>query len=151
MQHERDGDSQLRLYNDLAAILAYYPAEEVLEVAMENAPKTGMEVHLRNKLGLLRKYMGVELPEKYHFEPSVEAEESFLRFLGSPKNNEPVNKKAFYRETVWAVPGQHRKLVFIIGDIFPGFKFMKKRYGKRTILGVVPYYIYRIGKLTWLL
>ena len=151
VKHELDNDSQLRLYNDLAAIIAYYPTEMVLEGAMESAPKTGMEVHLRNKLGLLRKYMGVELPEKYHFEPSVEAEESFLRFLGSPKNNEPVNKKAFYRETVGAVPGLHRKLVFITGDISPGFKFMKKRYGKRTILGVVPYYFYRLGKLTWLI
>ncbi|MBE0676607.1 MAG: nucleotidyltransferase family protein, partial [Bacteroidales bacterium] len=150
-KHELDSHSQLRLYNDLSAMLLHYGPGKLIGEAMERAPSIGMVEELRNKLGLLHKYMGVDLPVEYRFEPSAEAESSFLFFLSSPKANKPLNKEKMYRMTLSSIPGIHRKLIFLAGDIFPGFRFMKKRYGKASALSVLPYYFIRPGKLLWLL
>jgi hypothetical protein len=150
-KHELDNDSQLRLYTDLAAVLEYYGAAEVLAEAVELAVERELERELTEKLAILEKYIGVVLPDGYRCELSAEAEESFIAFLGSPKNNTAVNRQQFYRATVKAVPGLHRKIIFLLGDIFPGFRFMKKRYGKRSVWAVLPYYLPRAGKVWWLL
>jgi hypothetical protein len=151
VQHEKDGNSQLRQYNDLVAMIDYYGAEEVVEVALEYAGEVGLEAELRNKIGLLRMFMGVELPEKYHYEPSADAVDRFVSFLGNPKGNPVGDRRVIYRETVRGVPGLHRKLIFLIGDIFPGFRFMKQRYGKSSVWGILPYYFLRTGKVLWLI
>jgi hypothetical protein len=123
----------------------------VLAEAVELAAEVQLENELMEKLAILERYMGVVLPEGYRCELPAEAEARFVAFLGSPKNNAAVNRKKFYRETVKAVPGLHRKVIFLAGDIFPGFRFMKKRYGKRSVWSVLPYYLLRPGKVFWLL
>lgn len=150
VQHEKDGNSQLRQYNDLVAMIDFHGAEEVVGVAFEHSAEVGLEEELRNKLGLLRVFMGVELPEKYHYEPSASAVDLFISFLGNPKGNPVGDSRVIYRETVRGIPGLHRKLIFVIGDIFPGFRFMKERYWKNSVWGVLPYYFLRIGKVLWL-
>ncbi len=150
VQHEKDGNSQLRQYNDLVAMIDFHGAEEVVGVAFEHSAEVGLEEELRNKLGLLRVFMGVELPEKYHYEPSASAVDLFVSFLGNPKGNPVGDSRVIYRETVRGIPGLHRKLIFVIGDIFPGFRFMKERYWKNSVWGVLPYYFLRIGKVLWL-
>jgi hypothetical protein len=149
-KHELDNDSQLRLYTDLTAVLEYYGAAEVLAEAVELAAEMHLERELTEKLSILEKYMGVTLPGGYRCELPAEAEARFIAFLGSPKNNTAVNRRQFYRATVKAVPGLHRKIIFLLGDIFPGFRFMKKRYGKRSVWAVLPYYLPRMGKILWL-
>jgi len=151
VQHEKDGNSQLRQYNDLVAMIDHYGAEEVVDVALEHAAEVGMEEELRNKLGLLRMFMGVELPGKYQYEPSPEALNKFVSFLGNPKGNPVGDRRVIYRDTVKGIPGLHRKLIFVIGDIFAGFRFMKQRYGKSSVGGILPYYFLRMGKVLWLI
>ncbi len=151
VKHELNNDSQLRLYNDLTEVLRHYGAATTIDTAMKYAVMAGLQSEVRTKLAILNKYLGVDLPIGTHYELPASGEAKFLRFLACPKNNPPENRKAFYKETIRAVPGLHRKLIYVAGDIFPGISFMKRRYGKRTILGVIPYYLYRLGKLTWLL
>ena len=151
VQHEKDGNSQLRQYNDLVAMIDHHGAEEVVDVALEHAAEVGMEEELRNKLGLLRMFMGVELPGKYQYEPSPEALNKFVSFLGNPKGNPVGDRRVIYRDTVKGIPGLHRKMIFVIGDIFAGFRFMKQRYGKSSVGGILPYYFLRMGKVLWLI
>jgi hypothetical protein len=148
--HEMECSSQLRMYNDLVAMIDFYSAREVIGIAMEHAEEAGLEKELRNKLGIIWKYMGAAIPEEYRVEPDRDAEKLFAGFLRSPKNNAPVNRKASYRVMVKSVPGLHRKLIFLLGDIFPGLPFMKKRYGKQSAWQVLPYYFVRPAKLLWL-
>jgi hypothetical protein len=150
VKHESEGHSQLRLYNDLVAMLLHYGAESILSEAFVHAREVGMERMLKNKLGILSKYMGVELPTEYRFVPDAAAEREFVTFLEKPKNNAPVNPHKAYRQSVRSIPGLHRKLLFLAGDIFPGVAFMKKRYGKATVLSVLPYYFMRVGKILWM-
>ena len=149
-KHELDGVSQLRLYNDLAAMLEHYGIEEVLDKAREFAGDTGLSRLLAGKLGILKRYMGVSIPESYNAELTQEEEERFLSFLSSPDQSSKAERDLFYRETIRAIPGLHRKVIFLLGDIIPGFAFMKRRYGKRSVLAVLPYYLLRPGKLWWM-
>jgi len=150
-KHELNSESQLRLYNDLAGMLNHYGAKGVIDEAMVYAREAGMEEVVKTKLAILHRYLGVALPDGIDYVLSAKAEASFLSFLANPKNNVPVNKQKFYRESVRAVRGLHRKIIYLVGDIFPGFRFMKKRYGKRYAISVMPYYLMRVGKLLWLI
>jgi hypothetical protein len=150
-KHEEEGHSQLRLYNDLAAMIDHYGAEETAGRALHHSAAVNLEGILKDKLGLLRRYMGVNMPPEYQFEPSAAAAERFMAMLQKPKDNTPQDRKALYREKVRSVPGLHRKLLFLLGDILPSFTFMKKRYSKKSVLAILPYYLLRPGKLLWLL
>ncbi len=58
-------------------------------------------------------------------------------------------RKAIYKDKLQAVP-YGKRILFLAGDLFPSFPWMKNRYqctGLKTIL----FYPHRIGKLLWLI
>lgn len=146
-RHEEEGHSQLRLYNDLAAMISFYGAEETAGRALRHAASTPLEAMVCDRLALLHRYLGTALPDKYCFMPARGTEDRFLAFLAKPKDNKPVKKRTLYRARIKAVPGLHRKCLWLMGDIFPSTGYMKKRYRKKTTLAVLPLYIIRPGKL----
>jgi hypothetical protein len=77
--------------------------------------------------------------------------DKFLFFLNSPKDNPPLDKSRFYRQVIADIPGLHRKILFVLGDIFPSIRFMKNRYKCTSTWRVLLYYPHRIGKLWWLI
>ncbi|MCE5348315.1 MAG: nucleotidyltransferase family protein [Bacteroidales bacterium] len=71
-------------------------------------------------------------------------------FLLNPNSSEnPIQKKRSYRTHFYSLPWNIR-FRFLIGDIFPSLKWMKKRY-KCNGIKVFLYYPERIGKLIWLI
>jgi hypothetical protein len=106
------------------------------------------------KLEHLRDLWGIQFPDrineftdKWHNPDSMD---KFLFFLRSPKNNPPVNKSGSYRFKLEEIPGFHRKVIYVIGDLFPTISFMKKRYNCSSAMKAVLYYPHRLGKLVWL-
>jgi len=103
------------------------------------------------KLEPLRDLWGLEFPDwlneftSRRFNP--DSINRFIFFLKSPKGNKPVNPGKVYRRMIRDIPGIHRKILFVLGDIFPSLTFMKVRYGVNNTLKALLYYPLRVGKL----
>ena len=118
------------------------------------AAEAGLSEILANQLEILRDIWEIQYPGwVYDFIDKLSNSDSinrFVLFLKSPKNKHvPGNAKA-YRRTIHEIPGLHRKILFILGDIFPTLTFMKSRYRCSNKLKALLYYPHRLGKLMWL-
>jgi len=149
--HELNNESQLRLYADLVVLAEKYGREIFSYKLLDNAKEAGLTRILAWKLEPLRDLWGVEFPDwlneftSRRFNP--ESINRFVFFLKSPKGNKPSNPGKVYRRMIREIPGIHRKILFILGDIFPSLTFMKGRYGVKSTLKVLLYYPLRLGKL----
>lgn len=149
--HELNNESQLRLYADLVTMIEKYGDEILRYELLENAKKAGMSRILAWKLEPLRDLWGMQFPgwmneyiSKWFNPDSVN---KFVFFLKSPKGSKPENPGRVYRRMISEIPGLHRKILFVLGDIFPSLTFMKSRYSVRNTLKVLLYYPLRLGKL----
>ena len=153
-RHEINNESQLRLYTDLLVLLDKYGDQIINYDLLELVSKAGMSDILAWKLESLRDFWDMSFPDwvndfidKRRHPDTINR---FLFFLKNPKNNPPLDKAFVYREIVREIPGLHRKLLLIIGDIFPSITFMKKRYNCSKLKAIM-YYPARLGKLWWLM
>jgi hypothetical protein len=152
--HEMNNESQLRLYADLAVLIEKHAGEIVKQELLVLAADAGMSDILASKLGPLRDLWGISFPqwmndfinERY----DTDSINKFIFFLKSPKGNPGRNRSQLYRKMVKEIPGIHRKILYILGDLFPTFDFMMKRYGCRSNFHALLFYPLRLGKL-WLL
>ncbi len=149
--HEFNDESQLRLYADLVVLLEKHWNEIVNYDILSLANEAGMSKILAWKLELLRDLWGFgfsdwlnEFIGKWFNPASIN---NFVFFLKSPKNNKPSHPGKVYRKTISEIPGLHRKILFILGDLFPSVRFMKERYSVKSTLKVFLYYPLRFGKL----
>jgi hypothetical protein len=154
-QHEMNGESQLRLYTDLVVLLEKYREQIICNDLIGEAEQAGLLKVLAWKLELLRDLWEISFPDrvdnyidKWHNPDSLN---KFVFFLKSPKNNKPERPGHAYRNSLREVPGIHRKLLYLLGDIFPTFTFMRKRYDCKSNLTAIFCYPLRLGKLFWLL
>jgi hypothetical protein len=153
--HEMNNESQLRLYTDLVVLIEKYRDEIINYDLLSYASQAEMSEILAWRLEPLRDLWGVPFPgwiddfiDRWYNPESIN---KFIFFLKSPKENPPLNKPLFYRNVIKDIPGFHRKFLFVLGDIFPSFSFMKKRYGLNSSWKVLFYYPYRLGKIWWLI
>ncbi len=153
--HEMNNESQLRLYTDLVVLLEKYRDEIITPALLKLATESGMQETLANHLEPLRIFWDLSFPvwlnefiaknlnpsciDKFHF------------FLKSPKDNPPLDKSRFYRQVIADIPGMHRRVLFVLGDIFPSVRFMKNRYNSTSTWRVLLYYPHRIGKIWWMI
>ncbi len=152
--HEMNNESQLRLYSDLV-MLAEKSGDEIFTTELTGyAGQAGLSEMLAAKLEMLRDLWEITFPEwinefidRYYDPASLN---KFVFFLKSPKNNPSENKAKFYYKSFSDIPGIHRKILYILGDLFPSASFMKRRYKRRSTMGVLPYYVLRWGKLWYL-
>ena len=149
--HELNNESQLRLYADLVFLLEKHGDEIINYDLIKRASESGMTKILAWKLEPLRDLWGIRFPgwvddfiDKWFNPDSIN---KFVFFLKSPKNNRPDRPGYVYRHIIRDIPGIHRKLLFILGDIFPSLRFMKERYGCSTNLKAILFYPVRFGKL----
>lgn len=153
-KHEMNNESQLRLYTDLVVMIEKYKDEILNDKLLKYADEAGISEILAWHLEPLRDLWSVTFPEKinnfidqWHNEDYIK---KFFFFLGSPKCNPPGDKPEFYRHVISEVPGFHRKVLYILGDIFPSLQFMKNRYKCRSSWRALFYYPHRLGKVFWL-
>jgi len=152
--HEIRNESQLRLYTDLVVLIEHYRDEIINYDLISNASKAGLSQILAWRLEPLRDLWGIPFPgwvddfiDKWFNPDSIN---KFVFFLKSPKNNKAKNPGQIYRLAIKEIPGIHRKLLFILGDLFPTIRFIRERYGCKSNLKAVFYYPVRLGKLFWL-
>ncbi|HUS85981.1 MAG TPA: nucleotidyltransferase family protein [Bacteroidales bacterium] len=149
--HEGNGESQLRLYTDLYLLADRYREELINDELFLLARKARIEYTLYAKLTLLKHFWGlvfIDVPKPGNWNKVLK---EFLHFLNNPKGNPVSNKPESYREVIKNIPGFHRKLIFMLGDLFPSMTFMKQRYKTRNRLFTIFYYPHRLGKLVYLL
>jgi Uncharacterised nucleotidyltransferase len=152
--HESNNESQLRLYADLIILMENYHDEIINYNLLKYASEAGMTEIIAWHLESLRDIWGIGFPEwlnefidKWH---SQNFSNKFIFFLRSPKDNPPADKAGFYRLIVREIPGIHRKVLYVLGDIFPSIAFMKNRYKCKSGWKVLFYYPHRLGKIMWL-
>lgn len=150
-QHEINNESQLRLYTDLVFLLEKNYDEIINYDLLARASEAGMSKILAWKLEPLRDLWGIRFPQwlddfidRWFHPDSIN---KFVFFLKSPKGNRPDRPGYVYRQIIKDVPGIHRKLLFITGDIFPSLRFMKERYGCKNNFRAILHYPIRLGKL----
>jgi hypothetical protein len=153
--HEMNNESQLRLYADLVVLIEKYREEIINYELLSYAKQAGMGEILAWRLEPLRDLWSISFPEwlndfinKWYNPASIN---KFVFFLKSPKDNPVQNRALVYRNIIRDIPGIHRKMLFILGDLFPTMEFMKKRYNCRSSWKVLFYYPLRIGKLWYLI
>lgn len=153
--HEMNNESQLRLYTDLVVLLEKHYEEIINPDLLNLATESGMQEILANHLEPLRLFWEISFPgwmnEFITKNLKPDSLNKFLFFLKSPKDNPSLDKPGFYRHVITDIPGFHRKLLFVLGDIFPSVSFMKNRYKCTSTMRVLMYYPHRIGKLWWLI
>jgi hypothetical protein len=152
--HEIKNESQLRLYTDLVVMIEKYHDKIINYDLIAFASKAGMSQILAWRLEPLRDLWGVPFPDwiddfidKWYNPDSIN---KFVFFLKSPKNNPSSGNALVYRSIIKEIPGFHRKILFVLGDIFPTFSFMKERYKCSNNLKALLYYPHRLGKVLWL-
>ncbi len=153
--HEMNNESQLRLYADLVVLIERYKDEIINNDLLEYAMDAGMSEILAGKLEPLRDLWGISFPEginefinKRNNPSSIDR---FIIFLKSPKDNSSPDRAVLYRHNISEVPGLHRKTLFLLGDLFPTIRFMKKRYNCNSGWKALLYYPLRWGKVWYLL
>jgi len=153
--HERNNESQLRLYTDLVILLEKHRDEILNQDLIKLASQLRMEETLANHLEPLKDFWNISFPGWMNEFISKNLNPVFLNqflfFLKSPKDNPPVDKPGYYRQVIDDITGLHRKILYVLGDIFPSVRFMKNRYKCKSTWRVFFYYPHRIGKLWWLI
>jgi hypothetical protein len=149
-----NNESQLRLYADLVVLIEKYYNDIINYDLLKFASQAGITGILAWKLEPLRDLWGLSFPDWINdfidkwFNP--DSINKFVFFLKSPKNNKPDKPGQAYRSNIRDIPGLHRKILFVLGDLFPTVTFMKNRYGCKSALAASLYYPLRLGKLFWL-
>ena len=153
--HEMNNESQLRLYTDLVVLIEKYRDEIINYDLLEYAVQAGMAEILAWRLEPLRDLWGISFPDwmndfinKWYNPDSIN---KFVFFLKSPKNNPTPDRSWLYRHNLGEIPGVHRRVLYVLGDLFPTISFMKKRYGCSSGLKAFLHYPLRWGKLLYLL
>ena len=154
VQHELNGESQLRLYTDLVVLLEKDYDKIINPELTRYSSEAELTDHLFAKLFILRKWWGFIYPDwledLVNQNGSSNAHKIFLLFLKKPKNNASRDKSSVYRNNIREIPGLHRKILFVLGDLFPTITFMKQRYSCKFSISALLYYPHRFGKLLML-
>jgi hypothetical protein len=153
--HEMNNESQLRLYADLVILIEKYRDKIINYDLLVYAKQADMSEVLAWRLEPLRDLWGISFPEwlndfinKWYSPASIN---KFVFFLKSPGDNPAGNKALLYRYVFDEVPGIHRKMLFLLGDLFPTIEFMKKRYNCKSVWKALLYYPLRWGKVWYLI
>ena len=152
--HEMNNESQLRLYTDLVVLIERYGDEIINYDLLTYATRAGMSQVLAWRLEPLRDLWGFQFPvwineliDKWYNPDSIN---KFVYFLKSPKGNPSPDSGEVFRQNLKEVRVIHRKILYVIGDLFPTTGFMKTRYKCRSWLKAMLYYPHRWGKLLYL-
>jgi len=153
--HEMNNESQLRLYTDLVVLIEKYGERIINQDLLSYAGQADLSEILAIRMEPLRDLWGISFPGWFNDfidnHTNRDSINKFVFFLKSPKDNPVQNREFLYRYNLSEIPGFHRKILFISGDLFPTFRFMKKRYNCESAWGTLLYYPLRFGKLWYII
>ncbi len=152
--HEMNNESQLKMYADLVVLIEQFGDEIINYDLPVYASQTGMPEILAWKLEPLRDLWGMTFPgwinefiDKWYNPDSIN---KFVFFLKSPAGNAITGRGSLYRHDLAEIPGIHRKILYVLGDLFPTITFLKRRYNCKSRWKAMLYYPLRWGKLWYL-
>lgn len=151
-KHRIKGEFQLRLYTDVYLLLKKHFDEIINENLKDYAQQAGIESEMRIVLTIIKQSYGLEFPAIFNAanEHEKAMADCFTDNISHPQSLELQSPRIIYQENLRSLPGLKKKLIFITGDLFPSVGFMKKRYGSRTVAGLLLHYPHRLGKLIWI-
>jgi len=153
--HEINNESQLRLYTDLAVLLENHYDLIINPGLLSYASESAMSEVVAAKLEIMSDFWDFKFPGYINDfieecrEPRYS--DSFSFFLKNPKSKPLFTRSEYYLRMIKDIPGAHRKLIFILGDLFPSLDFMKKRYKCKSAWEALLFYPHRAGKVIWLI
>ncbi len=152
-KHDLKGEFQVRLFVDLYLMLKYYGEKILSDNITSEAETAGISKELASGLYLVSHYWNFPVHEKYTALLTSSEKEAissyFIEGLTNPGISVTGGFNDLYRSNLDALPGTKNKLIFLLGDIFPSFSFMKGRYNCKTLFCIFIHYPYRIGKIFW--
>ena len=152
-KHEIKGEFQLRLWTDIYLLLERYGGSIMVPGLPAAAGEAGIPAETRIVLTVMEQVWGVMIPETMRAKTEEEQAKAdrFLTDLAHPGAVESVSQREMFRRNLEALRSTRKKMIFILGDVFPSVGFMKKRYSCRSSLSAVFHYPHRLGKLFWIL
>lgn len=157
-KHEVKGEFQLRLWADIYLMLCKYGDRILTEALPAAAKEAGLESETRIVLTVMEQVWGVTIPVEMRARNGITPSGSeagkaagFMHDLMHPGSVVPVSQHELFSRNLKALKSPGKKLIFILGDIFPSIGFMKRRYGCHTTLRALLFYPHRLGKLAWIL
>ena len=159
-KHEVKGEFQLRLWVDIYLLLSKYGSSILTGELAPAAEEAGIAAETRTVLTVMEKIWGVKMPPEVNAlavrnPDDVIGEETvagrFMHDLMHPGSVVPLSQREMFRRNLQALKSPGKKLIFILGDIFPSVGFMKHRYGCHSSLKALLFYPHRLGKLAWVL
>ncbi len=153
--HERNGNSQLRLYADLAILISAYPDRILIPELFELAGQAGISRALSEKLYILEIFWKIAIPPDPGSDITDINREKvisrFLSFLRNPSEGIPEGGPESLLSPLKDLRGIKHRLMFMAGYLFPSIEFMRYRYGSGSSAGALIYYPVRWFKMIRLL
>ena len=180
-KHEVKGEFQLRLWVDIYLLLNKFGDSILTDSLPAAAKEAGLTSGTRTVLEVMEQVWGIKIPVEMragiggwssgsdsevrltgeekdsvvnsdrHFGSDSVRAGRFLHDLMHPGSVVPVSQREFYIRNLKNLGSTGKKLIFILGDLFPSIGFMKQRYGCRTAARAFLFYPHRLGKLAWIL
>ncbi len=153
-KHEVKGEFQLRLWTDIYLLLGKYGDQILTDALPAEAGQAGIESEVRVVLTIMEQVWGVKIPPGSGALQGSREEERASRFMHDlmyPESVIPVSQREMFTSNFRSLNGYRKKLIFILGDLFPSVEFMKQRYGCRSAFTAIFFYPHRLGKLAWIL
>jgi len=149
-KHEVKGEFQLRLWVDIYLLLNKYGNSIITGVLPAAAKEAGLEAETRIVLTVMEQVWGMQVPPELK-EAGTDRASGFIHDLMHPGSVVPISQHEFFARNLKSLKSPLKRLIFILGDIFPSIGFMKRRYGCSTAARAVLFYPHRLGKLAWIL
>lgn len=149
-KHEVKGEFQLRLWVDIYLLLNKYGNSIITGVLPAAAKEAGLEAETRIVLTVMDQVWGMQVPPELK-EAGTDRASGFIHDLMHPGSVVPISQHEFFARNLKSLKSPWKRLIFILGDIFPSIGFMKRRYGCSTAARAVLFYPHRLGKLVWIL
>ena len=153
-KHEIKGEFQLRLWTDIYLLLDRYGKQILISRLAAAAEEAGIRKETTAVLTVMEQVWGVALPESMAADSSAAQEAavaSFMNRLAHPGSVESITQREMFMRNLKALKSPRKKLIFILGDIFPSVGFMKRRYNCRSKVAAFLFYPHRLGKIPWIL
>jgi hypothetical protein len=152
-KHDLKGEFQVRLFTDLYMMLKNYGEKILTGDLIREAEEADIAKELATALFLISDFWEFPVPGQFITSMTLADKEiassRFIEGLKNPGISVSGGLKDLYRSTLNEIPGIYNKLLFLLGDIFPSIDFMKRRYNRKTLFGILLHYPYRLGKILW--
>lgn len=153
IKHGLKEEFQVRLYTDAFLILKYRRDEILCDDLLTDADKAGISKELKETLFLISRYWHYQIPDNFiaglTYTEKEQCQTVFLKGLMNPGHVVTSGNKDIYYNTLKGIPGIGKKMLYLLGDLFPSLAFMKKRYNCKGLFSVLMHYPLRFGKIIW--